>query len=151
MSRLLLPDPEPIIFTLELEVTQDYINAAKHVANQSYVILFNKAAEAFFESRGVHPYTVNQQVLMNTEFSVQIKSEVRLSDKISIVIGVDNFHRCGCDFIYRMSNSITHDLLARARFSYLCFDYQAGRLVDATQGFRRFFTGAESDEPIRRN
>jgi hypothetical protein len=54
-------------------------------------------------------------------------------------LGVDNFHRCGCDFIYRMTNTITGALVARAKFSFLSFDYTAGQLADVGEGFKEFF------------
>lgn len=146
MARLEIPDPAPVIFSSKIEVCESYINAGKHVGNESYVILLNKTAEQFFENRGVHPYTVNKQVLLNTEFSVQLKSEAKLGNVLTVELGVDNFHRCGCDFIYRINDSTTGKLIARAKFSFLSFDYQAGKLADADAGFKDFFIRGGSNE-----
>jgi acyl-CoA thioesterase FadM len=139
MGRIKIPDPSPVIFRRELVVADGDINAANHVGNQTYVILLNESAEQFFYKRGAHPYSVNQQVLLNTEFSVQLKSEAKLGDSLLIELGVENFHRCGCDFLYRMTNTITGALVARAKFSFLSFDYTAGQLADVGEGFKEFF------------
>ena len=146
MARLEISDPAPVIFSSKIEVCESYINAGNHVGNESYVILLNKTAEQFFENRGVHQYTVNKQVLLNTEFSVQLKSEAKLGGVLNVELGVDNFHRCGCDFIYRVNDSAKGELIARARFSFLTFDYQAGKLSDADAGFKDFFIRGESNE-----
>ena len=146
MARLEISDPAPVIFSSKIEVCESYINAGNHVGNESYVILLNKTAEQFFENRGVHQYTVNKQVLLHTEFSVQLKSEAKLGGVLNIELGVDNFHRCGCDFIYRVNDSAKGELIARARFSFLTFDYQAGKLSDADAGFKDFFIRGESNE-----
>jgi acyl-CoA thioesterase FadM len=120
-------------------VSDDYINEANHVGNDAFVRLFNDSAVAYFHSRGAQPYTVHNQVLINSGFSVQLKSEALPGDALEIHLGVENFHRCGCDFLYRINNADSGTLVARARFSFLTFDYQAGRLVDANEGFKDFF------------
>lgn len=139
MSRLLIPSPDAVVFTADIIVGEAYINAGNHVGNESYVTMLNEVAEGFFKRRGVHPYTVDGQVLLNTEFSVQLKSEAKLGDSLRVELGVNNFHRCGCDFIYKISDSVEDRLIARAKFSFLCFDYQLGRLCDAGDGFEDFF------------
>lgn len=146
MARLKIPDPQPIIFSRQWAVTGDYINGANHIGNESFVSLFNATTEQYFLCRGAPPYTVYDQILINTEFSVQLKSEARRDDCLGIHLGVENFHRCGCDFIYRINNSISGVLVARAQFSFLCFDYQAGCLADAGERFQDFFIRSECDE-----
>ena len=139
MARIEISDPSPVIFRRELIVADGYINAGNHVGNESYVILLNESAEQFFHTRGAHPYSVNQQVLLNSEFSVQLKSEAKLGDSLLIELGVENFHRCGCDFLYRITSTAVGALVARAKFSFLSFDYKAGQLADAEEGFKEFF------------
>lgn len=146
MARIEIPDPSPVIFRRELIVTKSYINSANHVGNESYVILLNESAEEFFHDRGVHPYSINEQVLINTEFSVQLKSEAKLGDGLLIELGVENFHRCGCDFIYRMKNTADGALIARAKFSFLSFDYQLGKLADVKKDFQEFFIQGVGNE-----
>ena len=146
MARIEISNPSPVIFKRELIVTESYINAASHVGNESYVILLNESAEQFFHSRGVTPYSINQQALVNTEFSVQLKSEAKMGDSLLIELGVENFHRCGCDFIYRISNTAVDSLVARAKFSFLSFDYQAGKLADLEKGFKEFFIQDRDNE-----
>jgi acyl-CoA thioester hydrolase len=139
VARIKISDPSPVIFMRELVVADGHINAGNHVGNETYVTLLNESAEQFFFKRGTRPYSVNQQVLLNSEFSVQLKSEAKLGDSLLIELGVENFHRCGCDFLYRITNTITGALVARAKFSFLSFDYTAGQLADVDEGFKEFF------------
>ena len=66
--------------------------------------------------------------------------EAKYADTLLIELGVTNFHRCGCDFIFRITQAETRVLVALAKFSFLSFDYQLGKVVDAADGFKEFFS-----------
>ena len=88
---------------------------------------------------------VGDQLLLNTELAVQLKSEARCFDVLVAELAVDNFHRCGCDFVFRFSQHMTGSeeqgrLVALAKFSFLCFDYQQGKVADAGPLFKSFFS-----------
>ena len=66
MTRIKISDPSPVIFRRELVVADGHINAGNHVGNETYVTLLNESAEQFFYKREARPYSVNQQVLLNS-------------------------------------------------------------------------------------
>lgn len=144
MSRIAIDFPEAVIFETQLHIDQIYINRGGHVGNGQYVELCNETSLRFFNSRGVREYTVGDQVLLNTEFAVQLKSEARCFDVLKAELAVGNFHRCGCDFIFRFSQHKPADdthgrVVALAKFSFLCFDYQYSKVSDAGPLFKPFF------------
>lgn len=145
MSRLNIKFPERCVFETQIHIDQVYINRGNHVGNGQYVELCNEATLRFFHHRGVTEYTVGEQLLLNTEFAVQLKSEARCFDVLNVELAVDNFHRCGCDFIFRFSQYQPGDdqqsrVVALAKFSFLCFDYQQAKVVDAGPLFKPFFS-----------
>ena len=144
MSRVSIEFPEQTIFATQIVINQTHINLGNHVGNSQYVELCNEASLRFFEDRGVAQYTVGEQMLLNNEFAVQIKSETRCSDRLNIELSVDNFHRFGCDFIFRLSQYKPSEekhgqVVALAKFSFLCFDYQQAKIVQAGPLFNSFF------------
>lgn len=90
-------------------------------------------------------YTVGQQVLINTELTLQLKSEARYLDRLRVELAAGNFHRCGCDLFYRLTKVGQQNepvTVALAKFSMLTFDYKAGKVVSAASDFQSFFTAA---------
>ena len=142
MSRVSIDFPESCIFSTEIKVHATYINRGNHVGNSSYVQLCNETSLQFFSSRNVPEYCVGEQVLLNTDFSVQLKAQARYADVLTVDLGVDNFHRCGCDFIFRFLQRDSGALVALAAFSFLTFDYQQGKVVSAADDFHAFFKPA---------
>ena len=149
MTRLMIKFSPPCIFETQIHVDQVYINRGDHVGNGQYVELCNEASLRFFNHKGVAPYTIGEQVLLNTEFSVQLKSEARCFDVLTAELAVDNYHRCGFDFLFRLSQHCPSgdkhgQVVALAKFSFLCFDYQQHKVVDASPLLKPFFDACHS-------
>lgn len=144
MSRVVIDFPEQVLFETQIHIDQVYINRGNHVGNGQYIELCNETSLRFFNSKGVAEYTVGDQVLLNTEFAVQLKAEAHCFDVLTAELAVTNFHRCGCDFVFRLSQykpeADQHgQVVAMAKFSFLCFDYQQGKVVDSSPAFQSFF------------
>lgn len=139
MSRVVIEFPETVVFVTQIDIHSSYINRGNHVGNSSYVDLCNEVSLRFFASKQVTEYLVGEQVLLNTEFSVQLKSEAKFADRLKVELAVNNFHRCGCDFLFRFSQLDNGRSVALARFSFLTFDYELGQVTDAATGFADFF------------
>lgn len=139
MSRIVIDFPKTLVFVTEIDIHSSYINRGNHVGNSRYVDLCNETSLRFFASKNVTEYLVGEQVLLNSEFSVQLKSEAKFSDRLKVELAVNNFHRCGCDFLFRFSQISSGKDVALARFSFLTFDYKLSRVTDAAAGFADFF------------
>lgn len=139
MERIKVEFPETVVFTTAIDIHGVYINRGNHVGNSSYVELCNETAQRFFIAREVPEYTVGQQTLLNVGYAVQVKSEAKYGDTLRAELAVSNFHGKGCDFFYRFSQGHSGALVALARFSYLSFNYQAGQVEAAAEGFEAFF------------
>lgn len=147
VSRAKIEFPETVVFSTDIDIHSIYINRGNHVGNSHYVELCNETCQRFFKSRAVPEYRVGEQVLLNTEFFVQLKSEAKFSDVLTIELGVSNYHRCGCDFIFRLTHKDQtsegkNKVVALASFSFLSFDYKLGKVVEAADSFKAFFTDA---------
>ncbi|WP_101758822.1 thioesterase family protein [Oceanicoccus sp. KOV_DT_Chl] len=139
MPKIDITFPAQVLFSTDITVHDSYINRGNHVGNSRYVDLCNEATLRFFRSRNTAEYTIANQVLLNSGFSVQLKTEAKYADVLTVELGVDNFHRCGCDFIYKIENKNSDRVIALASLSFLSFDYQLGKVVDASAAFRDFF------------
>mgnify|MGYP003681748971 CR=1 FL=1 len=139
MSKLEINFPENILFSTDITVHDSYINRGNHVGNSRYVDLCNETNLRFFRSRNTSEYMIGEQALLNTGFSVQLRSEAKYADILTISLAVNNFHRCGCDFIFKIVNKNSQYLVAMARLSFLTFDFQQGKVVDAAASFKSFF------------
>jgi 4-hydroxybenzoyl-CoA thioesterase len=139
MPKIEIDFPDNTIFSTEITIHNTYINRGNHVGNSAYVDLCNEICLQFFAGRSVPEYTIGEQILLNTAFSVQLKSEAKFSDILKVDLAVDNFHRCGCDFVFRLSQARSGIPVALATFSFLTFDFQLGKVEDAAHNFSDFF------------
>lgn len=139
MERIQVEFPDAVVFTTQIDIHGIYINRGNHVGNSAYVELCNETAQRFFIARGVPEYTVGSQTLLNVGYAMQVVSEAKYGDSLRAELAVSNFHDKGCDFFYRFSQGDSGTPVALARFSYLSFNYQAGRVEAADEGFEAFF------------
>ncbi len=67
---------------------------------------------------------------------VQYKSESFYGDILLIEIGVMDFSKIGCDFVYKISNPDTHKEIALAKTGIVFFDYKNKKVVPAPEKFK---------------
>lgn len=141
MSTTVINFPDSALFTTEIEIGAEHINAANHVSNYLYVEFCNQVVLRYYQSRGETPYTVNGSGMINPEYTVKLKSEAREGDVLVAELAVDNCHHRGCDFLFRFRNKQTGKKVALVRLVLLTFSYESGKVVEMKGDVEEFFKG----------
>lgn len=139
MAKIDIPLPASFNYSTEIEVLIQHINRANHLANEHLVALLNEARTRYFHQLDSRANNISFRDFINADLAVVYKSEAHYGDKLTIEIGVDEFGKYGCDFVYRVSQSDTQKLVAIAKTAMLHFDYDNNRLKPVPSDFPMLF------------
>lgn len=130
MARVEITLPDTFAFKTAVDVYIGHINLGNHLANEALLSLLNEARVRFMaERRQAQPALVGLEWI-NADLAIIYKSEARHGERLTIEIAASDFHRRGCDFIYRVS-AADGRLVAIAKTAMLVFDYQKKQLAEA--------------------
>lgn len=135
MSRVKVAVAERFDFTMEMPIPIAFINRGNHLGNDSLVSCLNEARLAFMQQRFGHPYGVDGATMINADLAVEYKSEAYHGDRLRIEVAASDFHRYGCDFVYRVSCVADGRLVALAKTGMLLFDLEEKKLKLAPPAF----------------
>lgn len=121
---------------MEMDVPIAFINRGNHLGNDSLVSCLNEARLAYMKAQLGHPYTVDGAAMINGDLAVEYRSEAYHGDRLRIEVGAMDFHKYGCDFVYRVSCLSDGRIVALAKTGMLLFDFDAKRLVEAPADFQ---------------
>jgi acyl-CoA thioester hydrolase len=142
MPRVRVTLPDSFAFAMEMPVPIAFINRGNHLGNDSLVSCLNEARLAFMQARFGNPYGVGDAMMINGDLAVEYKSEAYHGDRLRIEVAATDFHRYGCDFVYRVSCVADGRIVALAKTGMLLFDFTAKQLVEAPTGFFEVFQAA---------
>lgn len=112
-----------------------FINRGNHLGNDSLISCLNEARLAFMHARFGDPYTVEGAAMINGDLAVEYKSEAYHGDRLQIEVAADDFHKYGCDFVYRVSCVSDKRIVAVAKTGMLLFDFASKKLKAAPPSF----------------
>lgn len=135
MPRVRVTLPDSFAFAMEMPVPIAFINRGNHLGNDSLVSCLNEARLAFMQARVGNPYGVGETMMINGDLAVEYKSEAYHGDRLRIEVAATDFHKYGCDFVYRVSCVADGRVIALAKTGMLLFDFNAKRLVEAPAAF----------------
>jgi 4-hydroxybenzoyl-CoA thioesterase len=95
----------------------------------------NEARLAFMHSRFGDPYTVDGAAMINADLAVEYKAEAYHGDRLRIEVAASDFHKYGCDFVYRVSCVSDKRIVALAKTGMLLFDFDNKKLKAAAPSF----------------
>lgn len=143
MARVNLELPEAFSFTTELDVRVTEINYGNHVGNDRMVSLLHEARLRFLRNLGYGEFNIGGMGIMVTDIVVAFKSESFVGDVLKFEVGVTDFNKYGCDFIYRVSNSEDERLVTEAKTGIVFFDYDERKIAKTPKVFLAHFDQAE--------
>ena len=82
-----------------------------------------------------HPYGLEGAMMINADLAVEYRSEAFHGDRLCIEVEATDFHKYGCDFVYRVSCKTDGRVVAIAKTGMLFFDYQQKKLQEAPAAF----------------
>lgn len=135
MARIEIQLPEKFIFKTEITIRVSDLNYGNHVGNDSILTLMQEARTLFYRSMGFESEvkldgTVGQIV---SDAAIVYKAESFLGEILQFEIAVENFHKYGFDFFYRVSNKETGKEVAHGKTGIVCFDYAKRKIASVPE------------------
>ena len=142
MARVHLDLPEQFDFSAELSVRISDINYGGHLGNDAVLGLIHEARLRFFRKYGLSELDIGGTGLVVADAVVIYKAEGFYGDMLTIEVAADDLSRCGCDFLYRLTNKKSGREVARAKTGIVFIDYTTRKVVPVPEAFKAaFFPG----------
>lgn len=135
MARVKLILPETFTFKTVLDVRVTEINYGNHVGNDRMVSLLHEARLRFLRSFGFGEFNISGLGIMVTDLMVEFKSESFVGENLQFEVGVNDFNKYGCDFIYRVTCADEGRLVTLAKTGIVFFDYDERKIAKIPKKF----------------
>lgn len=135
MARVELNLPDEFTFTTELDVRVSDINYGNHVGNDRMVSLLHEARLRYLRSHDFGEFNIAGLGLMVTDLIVSFEAESFVGDDLTFHVGVTDFNKYGCDFIYRVENHADDKVVAKAKTGIVFFDYDERKIAQIPKVF----------------
>lgn len=129
MSRVTLDLPEEFSFTTRMDVRVSEINYGNHVGNDRMVSLLHEARLRFLREHGFGEFNIGGVGLMVADLVVCFTAETFVGDVLTFHVGVTDFNKYGCDFIYRVENEAQGKQVVKAKTGIVFFDYDERKIA----------------------
>ena len=136
MERIHLDLPATFPFHTELPVRISDINYGRHLGNDTMLAFLHEARLRFLARSGLSETDVGDCGLIMVDAVVLFKSQAFHGETLVVEVAPRDLSRCGCDFIYRVSEKASGREVARAKTGLVCFDYAKGKMTKAPDRFR---------------
>ena len=141
MAKIIIPLPDTFAFSTEIDVLIQHINRANHLANEHLIALINEARSRYYTVLDKNNKIIDLTAFINADLAVIYKSEAHYGDRLKIEVAADDFNTYGCDFVFRISQANTGEVVAIAKCAMLHFDYKQKKLKAVPKNFAQLFQG----------
>lgn len=135
MARVKLDLPDAFTFTTQLDVRVTEINYGNHVGNDRMVSLLHEARLRYLRQFGFGEFNIGGIGLMVTDLVVCFEAESFVGDMLTFHVGLTDFNKYGCDFIYKVENEQQDKLVAKAKTGIVFFDYDERKIARVPKVF----------------
>ncbi len=139
MARIELSVPDPLPFATEITLTAADINYAGHLGNDRLLTLLQQARIRFLAHHELEEMRMFGLGLVITDVAVVYQSEAFDGEQLRLAVGVADFNRYGCDFVFRVTEASSGRAVALAKTGMVFFDYTQRKVQPVPDGFRRLF------------
>jgi len=123
MARVKIELPEKFIFKTEIAIRVTDLNYGGHLGNDSVLSICHEARLRFLKHLGYSELDVEGSGIIMADAAIQYKGEGFYGDELIIEIGVNDFTKKGCDFVYRLTNKETGKIIALVKTGIVFYDY----------------------------
>ena len=123
MARIKIEISEIFIFKTEIAIRVTDLNYGGHLGNDSVLSICHEARLRFLKHLGYSELDVEGSGIIMSDAAIQYKGEGFHADELIIEIGVSDFTKKGCDFIYRLTNKETGKKIALVKTGIVFYDY----------------------------
>ena len=143
MSRVSIALPETFQFTTELPVLISQVNSGNHLGNDALISLMNETRVRFTRRQGFLENDVARGLTMvNADLAVLYQSEAHYGEVLVVSIAAVNFHRCGYEFVYRLTDKDSGRAIAQGKTAHILIDAEARKPISEPPGYF---------DPLRKN
>jgi acyl-CoA thioesterase FadM len=139
MARIKLELPTAVHFTTEIPVRIGDINYGNHLGNDALLSLIHEARVRFLAQYAYTEMNIEGASIIMNDVAVVYKSEAFYGNVLTFEVSVVDFHRFGCDLMYRITNKDTGKEVARAKTGIVFYDYGEKKLMDVPEKFAVLF------------
>jgi acyl-CoA thioesterase FadM len=139
MAKVIIELPTHFNFSTDVQVLIQHINRANHLANENLVALLNEARMRFMASLTLADAGMSEREFINADLAVVYKSEAHHGDILQIDVAANDFSRYGCDFVYKVSQKSSGQLVAIAKTAMLRYNYDKQALEAIDPRFKQLF------------
>lgn len=129
MARVQLELPDVYVYSTVLDVRVSDINYGNHVGNDRMVSLLHEARLRYLREYDFGEFNIAGLGLLVTDLVVQFQAESFVGDVLKIEVGLMDFNKYGCDFIYRVTNHEQDKVVALAKTGIVFFDYDERKIA----------------------
>ncbi|MEQ3694540.1 MAG: thioesterase family protein [Thalassolituus sp.] len=128
MARVQLDLPDVFNFSTHLTIRVSDINYGNHLGNDRMVSLLHEARLRYLHSHDFSEFNIGGVGLMVTDIVVSFVAESFVADRLTFKVGVADFNKYGCDFVYLIVNESQDKVVAKAKTGIVFFDYDERRV-----------------------
>lgn len=128
MARVKLSIPDELPFVTRLKVRITDLNYGNHLGNTAVLEFVHEARVQAIQHAGMQEHDLGGVGLVVSDAQLVYKTQGFYGDAIDIAVGVTDFNKYGCDFVYRLLLIDSGKELARAKTGIVCFDYESNSL-----------------------
>ena len=140
MGRIKLDLPETFPFLTEIPIRISDINYGGHLGHDAILPLAHEARIKFLEHFGYSEVDIEGVVYLMADAVIIYKSQAFHGQVLKIEIGVRDFTRSACDFVYRLTDKETGVEVARVKTGVVFWDYRSKKTARVPEGFKAKFS-----------
>jgi len=141
MTRVKIEIPEKFIFKTEIVIRVTDLNYGGHLGNDSVLSICHEARLMFLKHLGYSELDVEGSGIIMSDAAIQYKGEGFHGDELIIEIGVSDFTKKGCDFVYRLTNKETRKIIALVKTGIVFYDYILKKIATTPEKFKSKIDG----------
>lgn len=130
MSRVAIALPQDFEFSTEIALLTSHINAGGHLGNDALISLLNEARARFLQSREIPEDSGEGWSVVNADLAVRYRGEGFYGDVVAVEVAAGDFHRCGFDLFYRVTERHTGRAIAEAKTAHIVIDVVTRKALD---------------------
>ena len=114
------------------------------------VSLLHEARLRYLRSLGFGEFNIAGLGLMVTDLVVEFKSESFVGENLQFEVGVTDFNKYGCDFVYKVTCADEGRLVTTAKTGIVFFDYDDRKIARIAKKFLESIKQdiSDDDKPV---
>jgi len=128
VARVNLELPDVFTFSTHLTVRVSDINYGNHLGNDRMISLLHEARLRYLHNYDFSEFNIGGVGLMVTDIVVSFVSESFVADRLTFKVGITDFNKYGCDFVYMVINESQNKVVAKAKTGIVFFDFDERRI-----------------------